>query len=79
MGEIIYVEAKCWNCKQTYEVSKKYEDTSYGHYCPICFDRWAIVFNDGSTEDRDTESVIDTSYKDELQGITHRGKVRIND
>jgi rRNA maturation endonuclease Nob1 len=74
---IKYVEKKCWNCKQLYEVRKDYEETSYGHFCPICFDRWAIVYNDGTTEDRSSESIKDTSYKDELQGITHRGKTRV--
>lgn len=77
MGEIIYVEAKCWNCKQVYEVAVKYKETSYGHFCPICFDRWAIVESNGYTKDRDSETVIDTSYRDELQEITHRGKVRV--
>jgi hypothetical protein len=53
------------------------EETSYGHFCPLCIDRWAIIYTDGETEDRDSETVKDITYKDELQGITHRGKVRV--
>lgn len=73
----MYVESKCRNCGKTYEVRKSYQETSYGHFCPLCIDRWAIIYTDGSTEDRSSESIKDVEYKDELQGITHRGKVRV--
>jgi len=77
LGKIEYVKAKCRNCKQDYQVRLGMEETSYGHFCPLCIDSWAIIYTDGSTEDRDSETVKDITYKDELQGITHRGKVRV--
>ena len=71
-----FVERKCKDCGQTYEVRDDMVGTLYGEYCAICFFDNVILYADGSMEQKDEKFVADTTYKDELQGVTHRGKHR---
>jgi hypothetical protein len=70
-----FVERKCKDCGQTYEVRIDMQNTLYGDYCCDCFFANVRLYVDGSMERKEKEK-IDTSYKDELQGVTHRGKHR---
>lgn len=71
-----FVERKCKDCGQTYEVRIDKQNTLYGDFCAICFFDNVRLFADGNMELKDEKFVADTSYKDELQGVTHRGKHR---
>jgi hypothetical protein len=73
-----YVEKKCLECKQVFEVRVDKSATLYGSYCPICFR--GHVIEDIYGELRlleDDEKIKDKSYKDELQEPTHRGKMGV--
>lgn len=73
-----YVKKKCQDCKQIFEVRTNKQDTMYGMYCPTCFPYNVVEDIYGALRPkREDEKEIDTSYKDELQGITHRGKHRV--
>lgn len=70
-----YVERKCKDCGQTFEVRVDMQNTLYGDFCAQCFFANVRLYADGSMEQKEKVKV-DTSYKDELQGVTHRGKHR---
>ena len=70
-----FVKRKCKDCGQEFEVREDKHGTLYGEYCAICFFANVRLYADGSMERKEKEK-IDTSYKDELQGVTHRGKHR---
>jgi len=72
-----YEERKCKDCGQTFEVRLGYEDTLYGDFCSICFFKNVRLYSDGSMEQKE-KTKIDTSYKDELAPVSHRGKHKIN-
>jgi hypothetical protein len=75
-----YVEHKCKGCGQTYEVRVDKQNTLYGDYCPLCFHKCLIEDIYGSVRlKRDDEKIKNIDYKDELQGVTHRGKTRIQE
>ena len=74
-----YVEKKCVECKQIFEVRTDKQDTMYGMYCPTCFLGCVIEDIYGALRPKtEEEKEKDLSYKDELQGITHRGKTRVS-
>ena len=73
-----YIEHKCKDCGQTFEVRIDKQTTLYGQYCASCF--FDNVVEDIYGELRlkqDEEKIKNTDYKNELQGITHRGKTRV--
>lgn len=71
-----YVEHKCKDCGQTFEVRVDHQNDLYGDYCSQCFFANVRLYADGSMELKKKKSTVDKSYKDELQGVTHRGKHR---
>jgi carboxypeptidase C (cathepsin A) len=76
--KIEYVEKRCVECKQMYEVRTDKQDTMYGMYCPICFVSNVVEDVYGALRPKtEEEKEKDLSYKDELQEITHRGKTRV--
>ena len=70
-----FVTKKCKDCGQMFEVREDKHGTLYGEYCAICFFANVRLYADSTMELKDKEKV-DTSYKDELQAPTHRGKHR---
>jgi len=72
-----FVEKKCKDCGQMFEVRVDKSGGLYGDYCPICFFANVRLYADGSIEPKE-KTKNDTSYKDELQAPTHRGKHRVN-
>lgn len=70
-----FVEKKCKDCGQMFEVRIDMADSLYGDYCCTCFFANVRLYSDGSMELKE-KTKIDTSYKDELQAPTHRGKHR---
>lgn len=77
--EIEYVEKKCQECKQIFEVRVDKAASLYGMYCPICFPYNVVEDIYGALRPkREDEKEIDTSYKDELVGTTHRGKLKVD-
>lgn len=70
-----YEERKCKDCGQIFEVRVDHLDDLYADYCAQCFFSNVRLYSDGSMEQKE-KTQIDTSYKDELQGVTHRGKTR---
>ena len=73
-----YVNKKCQDCGQTFEVRVDVQHELYGRFCPQCFLRNVATHMDGTLRLKDEEEKIqDLSYKDELQDITHRGKIRV--
>lgn len=73
-----FVERKCKDCGQQFEVREDKADTLYGDYCAICFFSNVILYHDGNMELKKEKTKNDTSYKDELIGVSHRGKHRVN-
>ena len=73
-----YIERRCKDCGTMFEVRTDKLDTLYADYCAQCFFANVRLFADGTMELKKEKSTVDTSYKDELQGITHRGKHRCN-
>ena len=73
-----YVKKKCQDCKQIFEVRTNKQDTMYGDYCPTCFPYNVVEDIYGALRPKtEEEKEKDLSYKDELIGITHRGKTRV--
>lgn len=71
-----YIERKCKDCGQQFEVRVDKAETLYGDFCALCFFSNVRLYADGSMEQKE-KSTVDTSYKDELQGVTHRGKMKV--
>ena len=72
-----YVERKCKDCGNQFEVKIDKAETLYGDFCPLCFFHNVHLYMDGCMELKtEEEKIKDLSYKDELQGVTHRGKHR---
>lgn len=70
-----FIEKKCRDCGQTFEVRIDKADTLYGDFCAQCFFKNVRLYADGCMEQKE-KVAKDTSYKDELQSPTHRGKHR---
>lgn len=76
--ETSYVEKKCKDCSQTFEVRVDKQNTLYGEYCAICFFDNVVEDIYGALRlKEEDEKEKDLSYKGELQDVTHRGKTRI--
>ena len=72
-----YVKRKCKDCGQEFEVRDDHLNDYYAEYCAQCFFDNVHLFADGCMELKtEEEKIKDLSYKDELQGVTHRGKHR---
>jgi hypothetical protein len=76
-NETLYIEKKCKDCGQTFELRKDMADTLYGDYCPICFFKNVKLYADGTMEQK-KKTKKDTSYKDELAPVSHRGRHKVN-
>ena len=76
--DTLYVERKCQACKQIFEVRFDKQNTLYGDYCANCF-VWHVSEDIYGYLRPKTEEEMerDTSYRDELQGTTHRGKMKV--
>ncbi len=73
-----YIDRKCKDCGNTFEVRIDKQNTLYGDYCATCFFNNVVEDIYGELRPKkEEEKHKDTSYKDELQGVTHRGKTRI--
>lgn len=74
-----YIKRKCKDCGQEFEVRIDHKDDLYGEYCPTCFLNNVIEdIYGGLRRKTDKEKERDLSYKDKLQGVTHRGKHRVD-
>lgn len=72
-----YIERRCKDCGTMFEVRTDKLDTLYADYCAICFMKNVRLYADGSMEQKE-KTKVDTSYKDELAPVSHRGKHKIN-
>ena len=64
---------KCPYCKSMYERKVGFEINA----CPLCLRLYYREYVDESFEERNDKFESNKEYKDKLQGITHRGKVKV--
>jgi hypothetical protein len=67
------IEKKCPFCKNLYLVKLRAQPNA----CPLCLRLYFREYLEGRFDPRDEKFESNKEYKDELQGITHRGKVRV--
>jgi len=72
-----FITRTCIHCKREFEYSLLHTGTP--NACPDCLEKYYNHFTTGVYYPKLEEDIgkKDLSYKDELQGITHRGKVRV--
>ena len=73
-----YVNKKCKNCGQIFEVRIDKQNELYGEYCAICFFDNVVENIYGELRlKREDEKKNNLEYKKELQDVTHRGKTKV--
>ena len=73
-----YVERKCQDCGKIFEVRFDKQNSMYADYCPNCFRYNVVEHADGYLRPKTgEEKEQDLTYKDQLIGVSHRGKMKV--